>query len=126
MSKIKKELLRFLLAGFGAVGTDLLIYYMLLNFLTPNISKGISFICGTFVAYFINKYWTFEKKGKSYREIIKFATLYSITLGLNILTNELVMNSIKIVLIAFIIATAVSTVVNFIGQKWWVFRKEKK
>jgi putative flippase GtrA len=126
MSKIKKELLRFLVAGFSAVGTDILIYYILLNFLTPNISKGISFIGGTIVAYFINKYWTFEKKGKSYREIIKFATLYSITLGLNILTNELVMNSIKIVLIAFIIATVVSTVVNFIGQKWWVFRKEKK
>lgn len=122
MSKTKKELKRFLVAGLSAVGTDLGFYYLLLNFLDSSIAKGISFLTGTIVAFIINKYWTFEKKEKSYIEIIRFAILYSITLGVNVLTNKLVLDNSGIVILSFIIATGVSTVLNFIGQKFWVFK----
>lgn len=122
MSKIKKELLRFLVAGVSAVGTDLVTYYILLNFLTPGVSKAISFLLGTIVAYIINKYWTFEKHEKSVREIAQFAVLYSCTLGINVLTNKIVLDNTSIVFLAFLVATGVSTVLNFIGQKFWVFK----
>ena len=122
MSLIKKELGRFLIAGLSAVGTDLAIYYSLLNFLNPEISKGISFFVGTIVAFAINKYWTFEKKEKSYSETWKFGVLYSVSLGVNIVVNKLVLDVTDLVLISFVFATGASTVLNFIGQKWWVFR----
>ena len=123
MSQIKKELKRFLVAGFSAVGTDLLFYYILLNFLSHDISKGISFLIGTIVAYVINKYWTFEKHERSYKEMIRFGILYSITLVANILTNKSVLDiSSEMVFLAFLSATSVSTVLNFLGQKLWVFR----
>lgn len=122
MSKIKKELKRFLVAGLSAVGTDLVTYYILLNFLPHDIAKAISFLLGTMVAFIINKYWTFEKHEKSYGEIFKFALLYSITLGANVVTNNLVLEYTSLVFVAFLVATGVSTVLNFIGQKWWVFR----
>ena len=77
MSKIKKELKRFLVAGLSAVGTDLVMYYILLNFMPHDISKAVSFLLGTVVAFVINKYWTFEKHEKSYKEILKFGILYS-------------------------------------------------
>ena len=116
MSKIKKELQRFLVAGISAVGTDLITYYILLNFLSADIAKAISFLLGTVVAFVINKYWTFEK------EMLQFGILYSITLGANVMTNKIVLDSTEILFLAFLIATGVSTVLNFIGQKWWVFR----
>ncbi len=122
MSKIKKELQRFLVAGLSAVGTDLVTYYILLNFLSHDVAKAISFLLGTIVAFVINKYWTFEKHEKSYKEMLQFGMLYSTTLGANVLTNKIVLNKTEIVFLAFIIATGVSTVLNFIGQKWWVFR----
>jgi len=122
MSKIKKELLRFLVAGLSAVGTDLAIYYMLLNFFSSDISKAISFLTGTIVAFLINKYWTFEKQENSYVEIFRFGVLYSLTLGANIITNKTILDNTEIVFIAFIMATGVSTVLNFVGQKWWVFK----
>ena len=122
MSKTKKELKSFIVAGLSAVGTDLGIYYLLLNFLDIYIAKGISFLSGTIVAFIINKYWTFEKKKKSYIEIIRFAILYSITLGVNVLTNKLVLENSGILILSFIIATGVSAVLNFIGQKFWVFK----
>jgi putative flippase GtrA len=122
MSQTKKELKRFLVAGISAVGTDLATYYLLLNFFDTNISKGISFLLGTIVAFIINKYWTFGKHEKSYKEIAKFGLLYSATLGANVITNKLILDMFSISLLAFFIATGVSTVLNFIGQKWWVFR----
>ena len=122
MSKIKKELKRFLVAGISAVGTDLATYYLLLNFLETDIAKAISFLLGTIVAFIINKYWTFEKHEKSYKEIIKFGFLYSFTLSANVITNNIILDMFSITLIAFLIATGVSTVLNFIGQKWWVFK----
>lgn len=122
MSQIKKELKRFLVAGLSAVGTDLASYYLLLNFLSHDVAKGISFLLGTIVAYIINKYWTFEKHEKSYTEILKFGVLYSVTLGVNVMTNKIVLEMTEIVFLGFLIATGVSMVLNFIGQKWWVFR----
>ena len=122
MSRINKELKRFIVAGFSAVGTDLGTYYLLLTFLPHNIAKAISFLLGTIVAYVINKYWTFEKKEKSYSEIIRFAILYSVTLGTNVLVNKLVLDKTSILMLAFLVATSISTVLNFIGQKFWVFK----
>jgi putative flippase GtrA len=122
MSKVKKELKRFLLAGLSAVGTDSVAYYVLLNFLSLDIAKAISFLCGTIVAFIINKFWTFEKHEKSYKEVITFILLYSATLGANVLTNMFVLEKTNLVFLAFLVATGVSTVLNFIGQKWWVFR----
>lgn len=122
MNQIKKEIKRFLVAGFSAVGTDLATYYILLNFFNTDIAKAVSFFLGTIVAFIINKYWTFEKHEKSYTEIVKFGLLYSLTLGVNVMTNKIVLDMFSITILAFLIATGVSTVLNFIGQKWWVFR----
>jgi putative flippase GtrA len=122
MTKLKKELSRFLVAGFSAVGTDLGSYYVLLNLLPHDPAKAISFILGTIVAFIINKYWTFEKHETSVSQILKFGILYTLTLGANVMTNNLVLDLSRHVLLSFLIATGVSTVLNFIGQKWWVFR----
>ncbi len=51
----KKELFRFLVSGCSAVATDMGVYYLLKNFLNPDIAKGISFIAGTVVAFLLNK-----------------------------------------------------------------------
>jgi len=122
MSQIKKELKRFLIVGFTGVGIDLTVYYILLNFLSTDVAKGISFVVGATVAFILNKYWTFEKHEKSYKEVLKFSILYAVTLGVNILTNKIVLEMTEIVFLAFLVATGVSTVLNFIGQKWWVFK----
>jgi len=122
MSQIKKELKRFLVAGVGAVCADLFTYYIMVNFLQYDIAKTISFILGTIVAYILNKYWTFEKYERSYKEVVKFGLLYTFTLGANVMTNKIVLKITDALLLSFLVATGVSTVLNFIGQKWWVFR----
>jgi len=126
MSRIRKEMSRFLVAGISAVATDMGTYYLFLITLNPVPAKALSFLSGSVVAYLINKYWTFEVSARSYREMCRFSLLYFSTLMANVGINKLTLNVLpKMVLVAFIAATATSTVLNFVGQKWWVFKKER-
>ena len=118
----KKELLRFILAWLFAVLVDLISYFSLLNYFTPNLSKVFSFMAGTFVAYIINKFWTFKKKQKSYLETIKFSLLYTFTMFCNVIINKVSLNYSQFIFLSFIIATGFSTILNFLGQKYWVFK----
>lgn len=127
---LKKQLPRFLAAGFSAVGTDFSIYYLLFDWLGYSPAKTISFLSGTIVAYLINKYWTFGKKEKSYREMAKFLGLYVFTLGANVSINLLALvfliDDLPFrVFSAFLLATGISTILNFLGQKFWVFANKK-
>ena len=122
MNILMKQIQRFIFAGLSAVFTDLIGYITLLNFLNHDFAKTISFILGSIVAFIINKYWTFERHLRSLNEIIKFILLYGTTLGLNIFTNRFSLDLTDMIFLSFLIATGLSTVVNFIGQKFWVFR----
>ena len=125
MSKTKKEIKRFIAVGLLAVGTDLSVYTILLNFLTHSPAKAVSFISGTVVAYLLNKYWTFEQKNKSFAEAARFAALYAATLGVNVAVNKISLMILPLwIFFAFIAATGTSTILNFLGQKFWVFNRE--
>lgn len=120
---MKRELIFFLISGCSAVLTDLLSYYFLFNILGHNISKTISFILGSVVAYILNKYLTFQKKEPSSLEILRFAILYAITLSANVFINDTVLKLLlDQKLFAFLCATGTSTILNYIGQKFWVFK----
>ena len=122
MNKLKKELKRFLIAGLSAVGTDFMTYYIMLNFLHHDIAKILSFILGTIVAFIANKYWTFKRYKKSHKQILQFIILYSATLFVNVMINRSVLDFTELVFLALLIATGASTILNFVGQKWWVFK----
>lgn len=134
MNNTKKEISRFIISGICAVLTDMLFYYILSNFIEISVAKGISFLLGTITAYLMNKYYTFEKKEKSLKEVIKFLSLYLFSLCANIIVNKLSLyilpfvfiNEFKIIkFLSFLFATGTSTIINFTGQKFWVFKRDK-
>ena len=121
----KRQLSRFIIVGCAAVATDFIFYFFLISSITHTPAKTISFIAGTIVAYIFNKYWTFKRPKRSHAEIFQFFILYTITLGVNVGVNTAILYLFpKYTLIAFFFATGTSTVLNFIGQKWWVFKNE--
>ncbi|MBR9861434.1 GtrA family protein [bacterium] len=140
-----KELTKFGLVGISAVCVDLFVYYLLSQFISVDISKALSFLSGTFVTYNLNKYWTWRQTDKNTTRLIWFVVLYAgsmlINVGVNSLALDYLPNTEMFIstktdagelvsrlamkmdkFIAFFIATAVSSVFNFIGQKYWVFR----
>jgi putative flippase GtrA len=120
---MKKEFILFLIAGCSAVLTDVTVYYLLIHVLNHNFSKGISFVCGSMIAFLLNKFFTFKKNRLSMKEILTFCILYLSTLVINIFVNGFVLSfEPNYLFFAFLIATGVSTILNYIGQKFWVFK----
>jgi putative flippase GtrA len=129
----KHEFLRYLFSGFSAVGTDLLTYSFLLEPMGPSPAKTLSFIAATMVSYTLNKFWTFKQAEHSWREMFSFALLYSVSLIANVLVNKIALFIVHVHVpplvqveyqIAWLMATGTSTVLNYIGQKFWVFKKK--
>lgn len=129
------ELKRYLFAGVSAVACDTAVYFLLVSVVTPSAAKAISFVSGTIVAYLLNKFWTFKKPKRSHTEVAKFVTLYVLTLGANVAVNRVVLDVLPRVLpalagfgvqIGFVAATGISTVLNYLGQKFWVFQSSNR
>ncbi len=141
ISPLKKQLVKFTLIGLLAVSVDLLCYFILLNTLPEKLfqavgnealSKSISFMCGMTVTYFLNKFWTWKKKDRSHKRMVKFMVLYGIALLINVGTNSALLyilhqyrNFVDLpfkYLIAFVGASGLSASFSFMGQKFWVFK----
>lgn len=118
------ECLRFFIGGFCAVTTDFLLY-TLLNYYTSYLeaAKLIAFISGSIVGFFINKYWTFKSQNIIKYEALRYISLYATSAIVNVFVNSVVLDLFSSTLLAFLCATGVSTIINFIGQKFFVFRK---
>lgn len=121
-----KEILKFLVGGGSAVVVDALFYAILKAYIDFSVAKAISYILGAFVGFIINKLWTFESKKFKVAEIYKYIILYACSALLNTGVNKFVIWIIPSTVFAFLCATGTSTVMNFLGQKFLVFRKDEK
>ena len=98
------------------------------------MSKTLSFLCGLSVTYQLNKRWTWRRRDRSNRRLVKFLMLYGVSLILNVSMNSLFLavlhrNDVFAAvphkyLVAFVGATGICSVFNFIGQKFWIFKEE--
>tara|TARA_Y100000591_G_scaffold332674_1_gene370983 strand:- start:815 stop:1036 length:222 start_codon:yes stop_codon:yes gene_type:complete len=70
----------------------------------------------------MNKKITFKSKNKALGEPLKFIILYVISLYFNSTTHDYFLRY-DMMYLPFISATIVSVIINFSGQKFWVFKK---
>ena len=119
----KQEILKFLVGGGTAVIVDFFTYkiFMILG-LERTIAKTLSFIYGSIVGFIINKYWTFKSPKFQIKEILKYTVLYILTAFINSQVNKYTLLLFGNEMFAFLCATGVSTVLNFLGQKFLIFR----
>ena len=122
MNETSIQLFKFFITGIIVVSIDFASYFYFLNFLSIDLSKGTSFFLGTLVAFMLNKYWTFSNYQESSKQLLYFFILYFFTLFINISTNKIILVLSDKTLISFIIATGSSAGLNFIGQKWVIFK----
>ena len=128
MTKTRRQISRFLLVGFTTVAIDFVFYHLLMRLgVELDIAKACSFTIGAAFAYIANKSWTFTRKRHGLAPIW-FAMLYIGTLFINTFTNGIIVRHLPharwSLVLAFIIATALSATLNFIGMKWIVFRPD--
>lgn len=151
MRVVVKQITKFFIIGLSAVLVDLIVYYILSDFLAihTDISKAAGFLIGSVYTYYLNKMWTWRYTERTDHGIIgRFALIYAISFVFNVLINRYSLNILPDFLVsatitredgtqfsllalkggkflAFFFATVFSAVFNFIGQKFWVFKAGK-
>lgn len=132
--KDKNEYIRIL--KFGLVGimntlVDWVIFFILHTLLGVNelISQPIAYACGIISSFIGNKFFTFKAKNKTtLSETVRFLIVSLIALAVSegviwLLSAKLGWNEGIYVYVAKLFATGASLVVNFIGNRFFVFNK---
>ena len=138
MDKLKKLIqsqeIRFVIVGVAntVIGTTvMLLAYNLLG-LGYWISSALNYIVGSIFSYFANKYFTFQRKTQSLKEIIRFiiniAVCYFIAYSLakpaiSLLLGQWVQSVSIMEQITMLVGMCLFVVINFIGQKFFVFKE---
>lgn len=140
------QAIKFCTVGFFNTLIDYGVFYLLIAFL--NADKSIAQIFATAVAmcgsYIGNKKWTFGEKGKTTKKhivrflvtnlismcsTIVFMTLFHDVIHIHLWANG-ILNALKIpyildgnigVLFCKVLASCISLIINFFGNKFWVF-----
>ncbi len=98
----------------------------MLELFSVYIAKAGGFVIGTLFAYFANRFWTFNNNLYARGSFWRFIILYSITLAANVIVNSVTLqnltNTTSSLQKAFLLATAVSALLNFLGLKFFVFK----
>ncbi len=134
MKLIDKTTIKFLLVGVinTIVGTSIMFLLYNVGHMNYWVSSAANYIVGSIVSYFLNKYFTFQNKEKSVKQIVRFVV--------NISVCYLLAYGIARPLIRAIFSFAEKTVqdnvamfagmclfvgFNYLGQRFLVFKEEK-
>lgn len=123
---------RFVLVGImnTVIGTSVM--FIAYNFLGLGywVSSALNYIIGSVFSYFANKYFTFKSENKSGKEIVRFVLnivlCYFVAYGvakpiINIFLGNLNLSISILEQLGMILGMCIFIVVNFLGQKFFVF-----
>lgn len=124
MKKIPcKEICKYVLVGCSGVACDYLLYNLLLYAgWELSYAKMTSFCIGAGYVFIVQKYWTFRNNGSISKQLPRYILLYATTAVVNTTINNIAVGTGCSYWIAFLLATGGSTLGNFIGQKFFIFR----
>lgn len=89
-----------------------------------DIAKASGYLAGLVFGFFLNKLWTFESHKVRFSEPLIYLAIYSVTFLLNLAINRAILAWLgeSAMPFAFLTATGVSTICNFVGLKLVAFR----
>jgi len=123
-SIFNKSVIRFLVVGCCCTALDFIIYILIVDYIGTVLGKGISMICSMVMNYFLNKFWSFSAKTtKDKKELIRYVIAQAVNITVNVTVNVFLLNISSIKVLAFICATGIAMVVNYMLLRFWVFKK---
>ena len=121
-----ERFIKFAIVGFGNLFVSLITYYLLVFFsINYQIANIGGFITGSLNGYIWNKLWVFKENKQNMTSIVKFYLTYLATLILSAILLYIWIEILKISdKIAPIINVVITTPINYLLNKLWVFKKE--
>jgi len=123
---IKQQFSKFVIIGVFSTIINYATFYIFYEFLKFHyiLSSAIGFMLGVIVGYGFNKNWAFGVKGKNCRYIYKYYIVYTISLFLGLGFLKFLVSVLEIMPeISNFLTIGLTTCTNFIGIKFWVFKK---
>ena len=124
--KVKEQIIKFSTVGFFTTVLNYIIFFSLYVFLDLHylLSAAIGFICGVAVGFLFNKLWTFKSDKIINGEIFQYFGVYIFNLTLGLYALEILVSVFQYdPKIANIFVIASTSVLNFLGIKFLVFKK---
>lgn len=99
------------------------------------MSSACDYIIGSIFSYFANKYFTFQSEKKSWREILRFtvniAVCYFLAYGIAQPCMDFLLGNMELSLSLFeqlsmILGMCIFVILNYFGQKYFVFNVKKR
>ena len=128
---LNQQIFRFILTGGLSAIVDLgsTLFLRFVVGMTDSGSKAIGFVLGTLTAYMINRRWTFNAAPSTKRFVITMVT-YALTFAVQVGLYKLCipwlegmeLSPLVVRLISFVIAQGTATVLNFLIQRFVIFR----
>lgn len=124
---------KFILVGVVNTLIGSLIMFTLYNFAHCNywISSFANYFFGSILSYFLNKNFTFQNKNKDYKIVLKFicniSICYLIAYGIAKPAAKMLLSSTPITIqenISLLIGMGLFVILNYIGQRFFTFKKE--
>lgn len=132
---LQNSFFRFLLVGVGNTLVSMAITFCLYNLcgVPPVISSAIAYVVGAVMSFFLNRHFTFRSQADLWPSALKFAVnvavLWAITTPLlqpwlakrlqSVFVEKWANN------VSLLICMALYTVLNYLGQRFFAFRKKK-
>ncbi len=129
-----KTFVRFVLVGIvnTLFGTGIMFLFYNVFHLGYWVSSFSNYFFGSILSYFLNKYFTFQAQGKSWREILLFvvniSVCYLIAYGVAKPLMLWLLADCSIAVqenIAMLVGMCLFVALNYIGQRVWVFGRNK-
>ena len=127
-----KTFLKFIAVGVVNTIVGTAVMFFCYNWLHFNywVSSASNYVVGSIVSYFLNKYFTFQNKEKSWKQLVKFAlnitVCYLVAYGLaKPLVSLFLHRQSKSVQdnLSMLVGMGAFVVFNYVGQRVIVFRK---
>lgn len=129
---INNEFTRFILVGIANTVFGTAVMFVCYNCFGFSywFSTAANYVMGSILSYFLNKYFTFRHKGKTFSSMVKFTgnivicyfTAYGIAQPLAVFLLKDCSETLKDN-VAMTAGMVIFVVLNFIGQRMFVFRK---
>lgn len=119
-----KKFGRFLVTGGSATLIDFVIYMLLRTHIGSGWGKFVSMLCANVFSFIMNKRWTFSVDEKTNTwMVVKYVIVQGLNIAVNVGVNQLSLKLTNMVVLSFVIATGCAMIVNYVGQKLFVFKK---
>ena len=126
---------KFILVGVAntAFGTGIMFVFYNVFHLNYWVSSAANYVFGSILSFFLNKYFTFRAKKRSWSEIARFVLNISVCYGLAYgLARPLIRHILASAAVsvqdnaAMLVGMCVFVGLNYLGQRFFVFRGEEE